>query len=87
MNFSQALEKIKAGSMVTRLSWGGDSDYCFLVNEEEFIIVEDFPLLMLLEHGSTVTYKPRIDRHYSDGSVGAWVPTIDDLMAEDWDEL
>lgn len=84
MNFSQALEKIKDGKLLKRSGWNGKDQFVFLVKGSEFKVNRE-PLLGIYPEGKHITYRPHIDMQYQDGTVGVWLASMGDLMAEDWE--
>ena len=84
MNFSEALEQIKQGKQLKRAGWNGKDQFVFLVNGSEFK-VSRAPLLGIFPEETIINYRPHIDMKYQDGSVGAWLASMGDLMADDWD--
>lgn len=83
MNFGQALESLKAGGKLTRDGWNGRGMFVFLVPGSVFRVNRP-PLLGIYTEGTEVHYKPHIDVKNVDGSISTWVPSIGDVMAEDW---
>lgn len=86
MNFSEALELIKHGECMKREGWNGKDQFVFLVNGSEFK-VNRAPLLGIFEEGTDITYRPHIDMKYQDGSIGVWLASMGDIMADDWEQL
>ncbi len=84
MNFSDALNDIKAGKLLTRAGWNGKGMFVFLVDGSEFE-VNRAPLNRIFETGTKVTYRSHIDMKYADGAIGVWSPSQGDLMAQDWE--
>ncbi len=84
MNFSEALVEIKNGALVKRSGWNGKDQYVFLVNGSNFKVNRP-PLLGMFDEGTEITYRPHIDMKYQDGSIGVWLASMGDLMAEDWE--
>ncbi len=83
MNFSHALEALKDGHRLTRSGWNGKNMFVFLVSGSVFKVNRP-PLLGIYPEGTEVTYRPRIDMRAADGSIGAWMASPDDLLADDW---
>ena len=83
LNFGQALESLKAGKKVAREGWNGKGMFVFLVPGSTFN-VSRLPLLGNYPEGTEINYRPHIDIKNVDGSIATWVPSITDLMAEDW---
>lgn len=84
MNFGQALELLKEGKKLARAGWNGRGMFVFFVPGSTFQVNRP-PLLGIYPEGTTITYRPHIDIKNVDGSISTWVPSIDDVMAEDWE--
>lgn len=83
MTFGVALEALKLGGKVARAGWNGKGMFVFLVNGSTFN-VNRAPLLGIFPEGTEINYRPHIDIKNVDGSISTWVPSIGDVMAEDW---
>ncbi len=83
MNFSDALIEIKNGGLLTRSGWNGKNMFVFLVQGSEFTVSRE-PLNTILQPGELVKYRPHIDMRYADGTIGVWLSSMGDLMADDW---
>lgn len=83
VNFSQALDCIKNGLCMKREGWNGKDQFVFLVHGSQFEVNRE-PLNTIFEMGTKVTYRPHIDMKYQDGSVGVWLASMGDIMADDW---
>ena len=81
--FGMALEALKKGQKLERYGWNGKGMFVFLVNGSTFN-VSRAPLLGIFSEGTEINYKPHIDIKNVDGSISTWVPSIGDVMAEDW---
>jgi len=86
MNFSEALQLLKAGKMVSRLGWNGKSMFLYLVPGSTFK-VNRAPLSGILPPNTDVDYRAHIDMKTADGSFCAWVASQTDLLADDWTEV
>lgn len=86
MNFSQALEAIKAGQRVARAGWNGKGMFLFLVPGSVFI-VNRAPLLGIYPAGTEVTYHAHIDMRTADGMIVPWLASQTDLLSDDWTVL
>lgn len=84
MNFSEALEQIKQGKLLTRTGWNGKDMFVFLVNGSQFK-VNRAPLLGIFPDGTEINYRSHVDMKYADGTIGVWHSSMGDLMAEDWE--
>jgi Protein of unknown function (DUF2829) len=83
MNFSQALDEIKAGKRVSRTGWNGKSMFLFLVPGSNFKVNRE-PLLSIMGEGAEVTYCPHIDMKTADGKIVPWLASQTDVLADDW---
>lgn len=83
MNFSEALESIKAGKKLTRAGWNGANAFIFLVPGSTFKVNRK-PLLGIYEEGTEIVYQSHIDMRTSNGSVVPWLASQSDLLSEDW---
>ena len=83
MNFSDALQLIKEGNLLTRTGWNGKNMFVFLVQGSKFI-VNRAPLTNIFEDGTEIQYRPHIDMRYADGTIGVWLASMGDLMSDDW---
>ena len=83
MDFSAALILLKDGSLLQRSGWNGKDQFVFLVPGSEFQVSRP-PLNKVFIEGTDVTYRPHIDMKYQDGTIGVWLASMGDLMANDW---
>lgn len=83
LTFGLALEALKKGMRLCRAGWNGKGMFVFLVNGSTFN-VSRAPLLGIFPEGTEINYRPHIDIKNVDGSISTWVPSIGDVMAEDW---
>ena len=82
MNFAAALSLIEAGDLVHRDAWP-KGEFAFLVAGSTFQ-VNRAPLNTIFPNGTSVSYRPHIDRCYENETIGYWTPTQDDVQATDW---
>lgn len=83
LTFGDVLHFLKQGKRVTRTGWNGKGMFVFLVQGSTFQ-VSRAPLLGIFPEGAEINYRPHIDIKNVDGSISTWVPSIGDVMAEDW---
>jgi hypothetical protein len=83
MPFGLAVEALKKGAKVSRVGWNGKGMFVFLVAGSNFTVSRP-PLLGIFDEGHPITYRPHIDIKNVDGSISTWVPSIGDVLAEDW---
>lgn len=86
LNFGDALHYIKLGKRLARAGWNGKHMFVFLVPGSQFK-VSRAPLLGIFPEGTDIDYRPHIDIKGADGSISTWVPSIGDVMANDWQVL
>lgn len=83
MNFGHALAAIKSGKRVARKGWNGKDMFVFLVPGSKFTVNRE-PLRGILGEGVEVDYRPHLDMKAADDTIGVWVASSTDLMADDW---
>ena len=83
LTFGLAIEALKKGHKVSRAGWNGKGMFLFLVPGSVFQVNRP-PLLGIYPEGTEINYRPHIDIKNVDGSISTWVPSIGDVMAEDW---
>ena len=84
MDFSKALQYVKAGHKVARDGWNGKGMFIFMVPGSTFQVNRP-PLLGIYPEGTEITYAPHIDMKAADGTVGVWLASQADLFALDWE--
>jgi hypothetical protein len=84
VNFSRALEEVKAGAKITRAGWNGKGMFVYLVPGSQFR-VNRAPLLGIYPEGTSIDYLPHLDMRTADGSCVPWLASQADLLADDWD--
>lgn len=83
MNFSQALDEIKAGKKVSRSGWNGKNMFVFLVPGSRFK-VSRAPLLGIYPEGTEIDYHAHVDMRTATGQIVPWLVSQTDLLADDW---
>lgn len=73
MDFSEALKCCKAGKKITRIGWNGKG--MFVIYQEGYYGINE---------EDTVKINPYLQLKCVDGSYSMWVPSINDILAEDW---
>lgn len=86
LTFGDALHYLKQGKKVSRTGWNGKGMFVFLVAGSVFA-VNRAPLLGIFPEGTEITYRPHLDIKNVDGSISTWVPSVGDVMANDWQVL
>lgn len=70
MNFGQVLELLKQGKKVARQGWNGKGMYVELNKGGDYKFSEIHPFIVIKNVNN---------------SFNTWVPSISDLLAEDWE--
>lgn len=83
MNFSEALESLKAGERCYRQGWNGKDMFIYLVQGSKFI-VNRAPLDEIFPEGTEIEYHAHIDMKTAQGYCVPWLASQADLLAEDW---
>ncbi len=83
LNFSQALNELKAGNKVARVGWNGKGMFVFLVPGSTFVVNRP-PLLGIYPEGTQINYHAHIDMKTADEMVVPWLASQTDVLAEDW---
>lgn len=83
MNFSQALDEIKAGKKVSRSGWNGKNMFVFLVPGSRFKVNRP-PLLGIYPEGTEIDYHAHVDMRTATGQIVPWLVSQTDLLADDW---
>ncbi len=85
MNFGKALEAIKAGKKISREGWNGGGQFAWHVPDGKY------PARMEAIKGhfdaDLVPYAAYFALKNAQGNVVPWVPSIGDILAEDWVEV
>ena len=89
MNFGQALEKVKAGEKIFRNGWNGKG--MFVVYQKGY--PEGIPCNKQtaeawgMNEGDLFKCEPYLQIKTADGSHAMWVPSIRDILADDWEYI
>ncbi len=83
MNFSEALNEIKAGRKVSRSGWNGKGMFIFLVPGSVFSVSRP-PLLGIYPEGTIINYHAHVDMKTADEKIVPWLCSQTDLLADDW---
>lgn len=89
MNFGQALEKVKAGEKIFRTGW--NDERMFVVFQKGY--PDGIPCNKQtaeawgMKEGDLFKCNPYLQIKCADGSHSMWVPSINDILAEDWEYI
>ena len=84
MNFGKALELLKEGKKVARSGWNGKGMYIYYVPAASYKACTENARK---EFGEMVPYEPYLAIKNVKGTISTWVPSINDCLAEDWQEV
>ena len=86
MDFSDALRAVKAGQRIQRIGWNGQG--MFVIYQKGY--PEGIPCNLQtaiawgLDEGDLFVCRPYLQIKNVDGSHSMWVPSIGDVLADDW---
>jgi hypothetical protein len=83
MDFSEALQCLKAGALLQCEGWNGKGMFVYLVAGSTFKSTRP-PLDFIYPAGTEVTYLPHVDLRTADGKHVPWLVSQTDLLADDW---
>lgn len=86
LNFSQALENVKAGKKISRFGWNGKG--MFIVYQkgypEGIAINKNTAEALGMAEGTKCKFLPYLMMKTVDGSYVPWLASQTDILAEDW---
>jgi len=83
VNFSEALDHLKRGRLITRSGWNGVDMFLYLVPGSAFNVNRP-PLLGIYPKDHPIAYHGHIDMKTAQGYCVPWVASQTDLLADDW---
>lgn len=82
-NFCFALEWLKLGRAVARAGWNGKGMFVYLVPANSYP-AQTGVAKVFFGDGALVPYGAYLAIKGVDGTVNTWIPSISDLLADDW---
>lgn len=82
LTFGLAVEALKKGAKVSRLGWNGRGMYVYHVPANSYPATTDIAKAEF--GGALVPYNAYLAIKNVDLSISTWVPSINDVLAEDW---
>ena len=88
-DFSEALKRVKQGKRIQRLGWNGKG--MFVVYQKAY--PQGIPCnkntaeAWGLKEGDLFKVEPYLQIKMVNGSHSMWVPSINDILANDWSEI
>ena len=83
LTFGQAIEALKAGKKVARAGWNGKGMFVYYVPANSYQAQTGVAKSFFGE-GSLVPYNAYLAIKNVDDTVSTWVPSINDVLSEDW---
>lgn len=81
MDFSDALRELKAGKKLARDGWNGKGQFAYLVPANSYPAQTEAAKATF---GEMVPYRAYLALKTTQNDVATWVPSISDLLADDW---
>ena len=82
-DFGWALQKLRAGLKLCRRGWNGKGMFVYYVQANSYLAQSPVAKEYFGE-GAMVPYNAYFAIKNVDGTVSTWVPSINDVLAEDW---
>lgn len=85
LTFGDAIVLLKEGQKVCRLGWNGKGMFVYLVPANRYPAQTDAAKSFFgSEYGGMVPYNAYLAIKNVDNTVSTWVPSVNDVLAEDW---
>ena len=83
LTFGDALQALQAGKPVARAGWNGKGMFVYYVRAAAYLAQSEVAKAYFGEN-AYVPYAPYLALKGVDEKVSTWVPSINDVLAEDW---
>lgn len=83
LTFGDALQALKAGKRVARVGWNGKGMFVYYVRAAAYL-AQSAAAIEYFGENAYVSYAPYLVLKGVDEKVSTWVPSINDVLAEDW---
>lgn len=83
LTFGDALQALKAGKRVARAGWNGKGMFVYYVRAAAYL-AQSAAAIEYFGENAYVPYAPYLALKGVDEKVSTWVPSINDVLAEDW---
>ena len=92
MNFAQALEELKGGNLLARRGWSTPGIFvCKQIPSTIHVDVipkmqslPDAAKKFLVDRNTAIRYTNQMLIIHADGRADSWVPSVSDVLSEDW---
>jgi Protein of unknown function (DUF2829) len=87
LDFSDALIQLRLGSRVFRSGWNGPGQFVCLQDgyPDGIAINANTARATGIGQGTVKKFRPYLMLHTAQGDFVPWVPTVSDVLAEDWE--
>ena len=89
MDFSDALKNVKTGKKISRLGWNGKG--MFVVYQKGYPngipCNHQTALVWGMNEGDLFKCNPYLQIKIVNGSHSMWIPSVDDILADDWEVI
>ena len=84
--FEKALATVKHGGKITRSGWNAPGQFVVLQKgyPNGIPVNANTAEALGIEEGTVRAFRPYLLLQTADGSFVPWVPTVSDMLAEDW---
>jgi len=83
MDFGDAVRALKRGEKISRTGWNGKGMFVYLVPANSYP-VQTGAAASHFGEGTMVPYRAYLALKTVDDDVATWVPSVSDVLAEDW---
>ena len=83
LTFGDALQALKAGKRVARAGWNGKGMFVYYVRAAAYL-AQSAAAIEYFGENAYVPYAPYLALKGVDERVSTWVPSINDVLVEDW---
>jgi hypothetical protein len=83
VDFGEAIKEAKNGKKILRVGWNGKGMFVYYVPSSNFEALTDIGKELAGEDG-LVQYNAYLAIKNVNGTVSTWVPSINDVLSEDW---
>lgn len=83
LGFGDAIHALKAGERVARAGWNGKGMFVYYVRAAAYL-AQSAAVIEYFGENAYVSYAPYLALKGVDERVSTWVPSINDVLAEDW---
>lgn len=83
LTFGHAIEAVKQGKKIAREGWNGKGMFVYYIPANKYPFSTEAGKSLADEEGK-VSYNAYLAIKNVNGTVSTWVPSINDVLAEDW---